>query len=265
MEARGTDCATPGCGCSKRRWNPFYGSTGAFAALIADVTGNSTVVIGTFFDNRDRMETRSIVGRFSNFAFLVLTYDPRKTFLEWLEIVRDRVFETKMHSGLPHHMLLRELRARGIKPPTQQLMFVMSGDYSDRPFGELSFDIESSVPGRMPRGCRMYVSLSGDGVMRFDAAHYSRNGMRALLDRYLRLLEAAASEPELPIGKLQAMLGGKPMHWGLQRHGLAVYDFVRRWTDRILDKIRQNHQSGLMGKYRCHRPVSAARSRCKIG
>jgi hypothetical protein len=33
--------------------------------------------------------------------------------------------------------------------------------------------------------------------------------MRALLDRYLRLLKAAASEPELPVGKLQTMLGAK--------------------------------------------------------
>jgi hypothetical protein len=78
--------------------------------------------------------------------------------------------------------------------------------------------------------------------MRFDAAQYSRNGMRALLDRYLRLLEAAASAPELPIGKLQTMLGAKPMHWELQRHEL--YNFIRRWTDRILDKTRRIIKTG---------------------
>ncbi len=232
--ARSLDAAARSAGATY-----FTARLAAFAALVADVSGNSTVVIGTWFDNRDRMETRSIVGLFSNFAFLVLTYDPRKTFLEWLEIVRDRVYETKMRSGLPHHMLLRELRARGIKPPTQQLMFVMPADYPDRPFGELTFSIESSGPGRMARGCRMYVSQSGDGVMRFDAAHYRPNGMRALLDRYLRLLEAAASEPELPIGRLQTMLGAKPMHWALQRHRFAVHDFVRHWTDRIRDKARR--------------------------
>jgi amino acid adenylation domain-containing protein len=212
----------------------FTARLAAFAALVADVTGNSTVVIGTWFDNRDRMETRSIVGSFFNFAFLVLSYDPSKTFLEWLKIVRDRVFETKMRSGLPHHMLLRELRARGIEPPRQQLIFATSGDYSDRRFGELSLSTEFLGRARMPRGCRMYVTLTGDGVMRFDAAHYDRNGMRALLDRYLRLLKAAASEPELPIGKLQTMLGAKPMHWELQRRLPAVHDFIRRWTDRIL-------------------------------
>jgi hypothetical protein len=226
----------------------------AFAALVADVTGNSSVVIGTYFDNRDRMDTRSIVGRFSDFAPLVLTYDPSKTFLEWLEIVRDRVFETKMRSGLPHQLLGRELRARGIKPPRQQLMFVMSGDYSDRRFGELTFSREFASPGRMPRGCRMYVSLSGECVMRFDAAHYNRSGMRALLDRYVRLIEAAASAPELPIGKLQTMLGAKPMRWELQRHGTAVYRFMRRWTDRILDKTR-----GIIRTGRSEKPAAVGR------
>jgi amino acid adenylation domain-containing protein len=222
----------------------FTARLAAFAALMADVSGNATVVIGTWFDNRDRMETRNIIGRFSNFAFLVLTYDPRKTFLEWLEIVRDRVYETKMRSGLPHHRLLRELRVRGIKPPTQQLMFTVPADYPDRPFGELTFDIEYPDPGRMSRGCRMYVSLSGDGVMRFDAAQYNPNGMRALLDRYMRLLEAAASDPELPIGRLQIMIGAKAMHWALQRRGLAMYEFIRRWTDRILGKTRRIRKIG---------------------
>ena len=37
--------------------------------------------------------------------------------------------------------------------------------------------------------------------------------MRAMLDRYLRLLEAAAREPELPIGTLLMMLGAKPLRW----------------------------------------------------
>jgi hypothetical protein len=247
--ARGLDATARSAGATD-----FTARVAAFAALVADVTGNPSVVIGTYFDNRDRMDTRSIVGRFADFAPLVLTYDPSKTFLEWLEIVRDRVFETKMRSGLPHQLLGRELRARGIKPPRQQLMFVMSGDYSDRRFGELTFSREFASPGRMPRGCRMYVSLSGECVMRFDAAHYNRSGMRALLDRYVRLIEAAASAPELPIGKLQTMLGAKPMRWELQRHGTAVYRFMRRWTDRILDKTR-----GIIRTGRSEKPAATGR------
>ena len=74
--ARSLDAAARSAGATD-----FIARLAAFAALVADVTGNSTVVIGTWFDNRDRTETRGIVGRFSNFAFLVLTYDPAKRLL----------------------------------------------------------------------------------------------------------------------------------------------------------------------------------------
>src|SRR5262249_48507852 len=110
----------------------------AFAALIADVTGKSRIVIGTVFDGRDRVETQNIVGRFANIALLVLTYDASKTFMEWLQVVRDRVFETKMRSGLPYHMISEQLRAVGLEPPEMQILFMLSSDHSDQHFGELT-------------------------------------------------------------------------------------------------------------------------------
>ena len=48
------------------------------------------------------------------------------------------------------------------------------------------------VDEQKPENCRV----------NFDAKTYDRNEMRVMLDRYLRLLEAAAREPELPIGRL---------------------------------------------------------------
>ena len=74
----------------------------AFAALVADVTGNSTIVIGTNFVSRNHVDTQNIVGPFVNTTPLVFSYDATKTFLEWLEIVRDRVFETRTRSELSY-------------------------------------------------------------------------------------------------------------------------------------------------------------------
>jgi non-ribosomal peptide synthetase component F len=65
----------------------------AFAALIADLTARSTVVIAAGFANRNRVETQNIVGPFLNPVHLVIPYDEGKTFLDWLAFVRDRVFE----------------------------------------------------------------------------------------------------------------------------------------------------------------------------
>ena len=54
----------------------------------------------------------------------------------------------------------------------------------------------SGKPKQKPANCRV----------NFDANVYDRNGMRAMLDRYLRLMEVIAGEPELPLGKLMMMM-----------------------------------------------------------
>jgi Condensation domain len=205
----------------------------AFAALMADVTGNSTVVIGTFFDNRDSAETQNIVGRFANLSFLVFTYDASKTFLEWLEIVRDRVFETKMRSGLPYETLCKQLRATGVQPPEMQIVFMMSSYHSDQHFGELTTCNEFWSVGEMPGVCMVYVDEQKPENCRvhFDASRYDRNGMRTMLDRYLRLLEAVAREPELSIGKLQTMIGAKPLRWAWGRYAATFYRFIKPYYD----------------------------------
>jgi len=66
----------------------------------------------------------------------------------------------------------------------------------------------------MPMGCTFYVDRKPEHCrVNFDANFYDPNGMRAMLDRYLRLLEAAAHQPELPIGILLTMIGAKPLRW----------------------------------------------------
>ena len=109
----------------------------AFAALLADLRGNSTVVIRTFFDNRNRTEAQTIVGRFVNWVPLVFSYDASKTFLQWLETVHNRVFETLAHGELPFDELQQQLRALGTKPPGTHITFMLSRDHSDQHFGNL--------------------------------------------------------------------------------------------------------------------------------
>ena len=196
----------------------------AFAALIADVTDSSTVVIGTAFANRNHLATQSIVGPFLNMVHLVFSYDANKTFLEWLELVRDRVFEATTRAELPYD----SLRASGVQPPEIEFYFTMSGDRPDQRFGDLAISNEFYTVGTMPRKCMFEVDERKPENCRvnFDANTYDRNEMRVMLDRYLRLLEAAAREPELPIGKLLTMIGAKPLRWTCANSAAPFYDFV---------------------------------------
>jgi hypothetical protein len=176
----------------------------AFAALMADLTARSTVVIAVAFANRDRVETQSIVGPFLNPVHLVIPYDENKTFIDWLAFVRDRVFEATTHGDFPYGKIHEQLQASGLALPDVQFYFIISKDHSDQHFGNLIISNEFWQVGTMPSGCTVHIDERKPENCRinFDANTFDRNEMRALLDQYLRLLEAAAQEPELPIGKL---------------------------------------------------------------
>jgi amino acid adenylation domain-containing protein len=182
----------------------------AFVASIADATGSPTVVIGTGIANRNRVETQNIVGPLLNPVHLIFSYDENKTFLEWLRIVRDHVFEATTRGELPHDMINEYLRAAGVELPQPQFYFAMSRDHSDQRFGDIVIRDEFWDVGTMPSGCMVYIDERRPENCRinFDANAHDREQIRAMLDRYLRFLEAAAREPELPIGKLLMS-----MHW----------------------------------------------------
>jgi hypothetical protein len=194
--------------------------------LLADVTGNSTVVIGTYLDNRNSLDAQSIVGRLLTTATLVFSYDPSKTFMEWIEIVRDRVFETIARNDPASQ---DQLRASKLKFPEIQIIFMMSSQHSDQHFGGLTISDDTSIMRSMPKGCTVYVDEQKPQNCRviFDASRYDRNGMRVMLDRYVRLLETAADQPELPVGTLLKMAGTNPLRWTCANYAAPFYEFAR--------------------------------------
>jgi amino acid adenylation domain-containing protein len=196
----------------------------AFAALIADVTASSTIVIGTGFANRNHLETQNIVGRFINTVHLIFAYDADKTFVEWLEFVRNQVFEASTRSELPYDTL----RASGVEPPEIEFYFTMSSDQSDQHFGNVTISSEFCSVGTMPWKCVFDIDERKPENCRvnFDAHLYDRKEMRVMLDRYLSLLEAAAHEPELPLTKLLRKTGAKPLRWMCANFAAPLYEFV---------------------------------------
>ena len=139
-----------------------------------------------------------------NPVHLVFFHDSNRTFLEWLEYVRDQVFEATTRGEVPYDNIREQLRASGVELPEILFYFTMTRNNSDHHFANLVITGEFWSAGTMPAGCTVFVDEQRPENCRlnFDANSYDRKEMRAMLDRYLQLLEAAAREPELPIGKL---------------------------------------------------------------
>jgi hypothetical protein len=104
----------------------------------------------------------------------------------------------------------------------------MSSPHSNQHFGTLAISEEFWSVGTMPRKCMFNIDERKPENCRvnFDANAYDRSEMRAMLDRYLKLLEAAAREPERPIGSLLMMAGAKPLRWTCANYAAPFYEFV---------------------------------------
>jgi len=191
-----------------------------FVALVADLSHRSTVVIGTVFGNRRHLATRNIVGHFANLVPLVFSYDHRSAFRSWIDVVRDRLFETEKHAEIPYEELYDTLRATGLKPPAPRIMFTLSADHSDRQYGGLAVKRLHSPIGKMPWGCQIVIDERNpeDCRVEFNANLYDRKGMQAMIDRYVRLLEIAARQPDVTIGSLVGLSSDNAL-----RRGLAAY------------------------------------------
>jgi len=109
---------------------------------------------------------------------------------------------------LPCGMIHERLQAAGMPPPEVLCHFTMSRDHSDKRFGNLVLRDESLRVGGMPRGLTIHIDerKPENCQIRFDAEVYDRSQIHEMLDRYLRLLEVIAAEPELPLGKLMMMM-----------------------------------------------------------
>ena len=84
----------------------------------------------------------------------------------------------------------------------------------------------------MTKECTIYVDEERpeDCRVNFDVNIYDRQEMRVLLEQYLRLLEAAAQDPELPIGTLLTRAVVKPFRWRFD----PFYELTKTFYDRSL-------------------------------
>lgn len=184
-----------------------------FVALVADMTGRSPVVIGTSFATRSRVETRHMVGFITNLVPLVFSYLPKLAMRDWVETVRNRLFETEAHAEIPFEDLYEQLRGAGLRPPSVRILFSMSAEMGEQRIGSLTLKRRPHPVAKMPWGCQVHIDERAPENCRvdFNAGLYRREGMQEMIDRYLRLLDAAARRPDLSIGRLVTMSSGNPI------------------------------------------------------
>ncbi len=219
---------------------PFMALLAAWAALLSRASGQRDLVIGTPAANRERAETRDLIGFFVNTLALRLDLDGSTggvSFSVLLRRAHDTAVEAYAHVELPFERLVAELHPRRSlqHQPLFQVMLVtpetaaaapreLPGGFERSPVRKLSrlalapqpvdhttakFDL-TMIATRGPEGLSLDLGYNRD--------LFDRTTAQRLLRQFASLLAAAVADPERRLAAL-------PLLSPAERHQL-----LREWS-----------------------------------
>jgi amino acid adenylation domain-containing protein len=195
---------------------PFMTFLAAFVVLLARYTGNDDLVVGAPVAGRTHPDTEQLVGFFVNTLALRTSVRRNPSFRELLGRVRRTCLDAYAHQELPFERLIEALQPGRdtSRNPLFQIMFEygpgtlgpagpVAGGLSaepmweDTPWHTAKFDLTLGLADRADGSLLGYVEYATD---LFDAATVER-----LAAHYLRVVEAAAVGPGIPLSQLELL------------------------------------------------------------
>ncbi|MET8053738.1 condensation domain-containing protein [Streptosporangium sp. NPDC005286] len=194
----------------RSRSTPYMLVTAAFAAMLAQWSGQDDVVIGTTADNRPLPGLEGVVGCFVNMVALRLDCGGDPTFTELAGRVRRTVLEAYAHQSTPFNEVVRALK---IHPdPRRMPLFQVTSDWAgDGPAVpelagcEVGFDYVHTRANRYE--LEMYAGMAGERVvldLEYAVELWDREEAEDRLARVAALLTRAVLAPDT---RLSALLG----------------------------------------------------------
>jgi amino acid adenylation domain-containing protein len=176
--------------------------------LLSRWSGQTDVSVGTSVAGRTRRELEPLVGFFVNTLVLRTDLGGRPGFRELLGRVRERVLGAFAHQEVPFEKLVEELAPERTlqHTPLFQAMFVLQNQgRAEVRLGAL----EAEPLGRGGEAAKFDLRLNaeerGDAVraqLSFRAALWEGATVERMAGHLRRLLDAAAAEPDRPVGEL---------------------------------------------------------------
>ncbi|MEM7354248.1 MAG: amino acid adenylation domain-containing protein, partial [Acidobacteriota bacterium] len=185
-----------------------------YQTLLRRSTGAETVIVGTPVANRHPLAIEGLIGFFVNTLAIGADFTGRPTFRQILARVRQAALGAYAHQELPFEKLVETLypnRQTGVQPVFQS-MFAL---------GDLQLD-PVTVPGltfrplpaaaQGERGAAFELSCgvtqAGDRLsiqLDYDRSLFYSNTIETLLERFVRLADEVAADPDRPIAEIEIM------------------------------------------------------------
>ncbi|MEP6491990.1 MAG: amino acid adenylation domain-containing protein [bacterium] len=193
----------------------FMTMLAAFNALLYRYTGDVDITVGSPVANRDREETRDLIGMFINTLVLRSDLSGDPTFDDLLARVRQTTRQAFAHQELPFARLVDALQPERdtSRTPLFQVMFNMFTLEAPEEMRVAGLTVKpppldrllTSFDGESKFDLTLYAHEQSEGmrlVLVYNADLFSPERMRTFLDHYQRLVRAAVDDPTRRIGEI---------------------------------------------------------------
>ncbi len=211
--------------CARLDATPFMVLLAAWAVLLARLTREDAVTLGSPVANRQRGETEGLVGFFTNALALRLDLSGRPSFAEAVARARATCLDAFADQEVPFERIVQALRpARGAGGATLfgQVFALVPRPAAPPALAGLVAEPLADGPVSARFELELHASIEG-GVAEllapYDTGRFSAAAVDAMLARYARLLDALLGDPSLPIDAPSLLLPGEDARLAAQESG----------------------------------------------
>jgi amino acid adenylation domain-containing protein len=181
----------------------FEVTLGAFAILLARLSGQSDLVVGVPIANRNTPEAERVIGLFANTLPLRIKLEGDLSFLEFLSQVREVSLNAQEHREFPLEKLISELGLQ--RDPSRPTLFQAVLAFQNLPQKD-EWSLSPEVRARaLPLEASvakfdltLYLHPSGEqlkATWQYNRDLFNRSTVEAFTESFLQLLEALAEHP----------------------------------------------------------------------
>jgi amino acid adenylation domain-containing protein len=203
----------------------------AFQALLARMSGQNDLVVGTPIANRNRPEIEGLIGLFVNTLALRADLTGDLSFLDLLDQVRETVLGAYDHQDLPFEKLLDELKLERdpSRAPLVQVMLVLQ-NFAREPIAlqELLAEPLALETGTAKLDLLLELTETPEGLrgrLEHSTDLFDQPSMVRLLEYYRSILSAVAAEPGFRLSELTLLGEGE------------VWQLLGEWNDTVVPSV----------------------------
>ena len=181
---------------------------GALEVLLARISGQNDVVVGTPVANRNQLASESLIGTLVNTLPLRFQVDTDATFSQLLRSLRETSLAAWAHQDVPFERIVSELqveRSAGQSPLFQVMYDFQNSPMPDRGSGNLRLRPMLFSPGASQFDLSLFIldtELGNAAGVAYSTELFEAGTIERFCAHYLRILEAVAARPRTQVSRI---------------------------------------------------------------